>query len=502
MDRLGRIAKVYKVQGRRVRPGYNHPVEISARHAVPPPDAPALPGAFLERMRGLLGDEYPAFLASFTVPASTGLRVNTLKISPDEFQAHSPFPLSPVPWCPEGFLIDLPSGSAGELQPGKHPYHAAGLYYLQDPSAMAVVGLLDPRPGELVLDLSAAPGGKATQIAARLKGQGVLIANEIHPQRAWELAENLERWGARNAAMLNETPPRLAGHFGALFDAVLLDAPCSGEGMFRKSPAARLEWSPELPASCAMRQDAILESAARLVRPGGRLVYSTCTFAPQENEAAIARFLDGHLDFKLVAASPQTGFSPGRPDWLEPRLSRPDLQGAVRLWPHLAPGEGHFAALLQRDRGGERVHPKAARPAKPPAPALQLYHDFVRSSLRTAPQAGSLDLAGSYLYGLPEGLPELAGLRILHPGWWLGVLKKNRFEPSHALALGLPANTPRRTLELPAGAKEIAAYLRGESFASEGENGWTLVAVDGFPLGWGKRVNGILKNAYPRGLRR
>ena len=230
-----------------------------------------IPSAFLERMARLLRDEYPAFLASYDKLPSVGLRVNTLKIAPEVFRQIAPFKLAPLPWCAAGFTI------AGEdKEPGKHPYHAAGLYYLQDPSAMAVAELLDPQPGERVLDLASAPGGKATHIAAKMQGQGLLVANEIHSKRAWELAGNLERWGAANVAITNETPERLAERFEDFFDRVLVDAPCSGEGMLRKSEAARVEWAPELVRGCALRQTAILDHAARLVRPGGRLAYSTC----------------------------------------------------------------------------------------------------------------------------------------------------------------------------------------------------------------------------------
>ena len=248
-------------------------------------------------MHRLLGDEFTPFLARYDQPASVGLRVNTLKLLPEAFQALSPFSLSPIPWCPAGFESCSAISVTGAAQPGKHPYHAAGLYHLQEPSAMAVAGLLDPQPGERVLDLSAAPGGKATHLSALMQNEGLLVANEIHPRRAWELFENTERWGARNVAITNATPRQLADHFGEFFDKVLVDAPCSGEGMFRKSEASRREWSPELAQSCAIRQGAILDQAARLVRPGGKLAYSTCTFAPEENESANAGFLEKHLEF-------------------------------------------------------------------------------------------------------------------------------------------------------------------------------------------------------------
>ena len=299
-------------------------------------------------MAGLLGDEFGAFLASYELPPVAGLRANTLKVTPQALVDLLPFRLSPVPWSAEAFVV----AGAGEARPGKHPYHAAGLYYLQDPSALAPVEILDPQPGEAVLDLSAAPGGKATHIAARLQGAGLLVANEVVHKRSWELAGNLERWGVTNAAITAETPERLAGRFADFFDAVLVDAPCSGEGMFRKSQAARQAWSPALVAGCALRQDGILEQAAALVRPGGRLVYSTCTFAPEEDEGAVARFLVRHPEFALAEPQARPGFSPGRPDWLPPDLRRPELARCVRIWPQHGMGDGHFAALLVKQASG------------------------------------------------------------------------------------------------------------------------------------------------------
>jgi NOL1/NOP2/sun family putative RNA methylase len=455
-----------------------------------------LPPAYLDRMQGLLGDEYPAFLASYGAPGAQGLRANTLKVTPNHLRALAPFGLAPLDLLPEAFLVEE------EAAPGRHPYHAAGLYYLQDPSAMAVAPLLDPRPGERVLDLAAAPGGKATHIAARMAGQGILFANEIHPKRAWDLAENLERWGVRNAVVLNEDPARLAERLPGYFDRVLLDAPCSGEGLFRKTPAARLEWSPALVAGCARRQSALLAQAAELVRPGGVLAYATCTFAPEEDEEVIARFLDAAPDFALVAPLRLPGLSSARPGWADGGSGTLSL--AVRLWPHTGPGEGHFIAVMRRAGGDQEVgspmHRRAAAPL--PKPAEALYRDFCERHLARPPADGRPALAGSYLYALPDGLPDLTGLRAIHPGWWLGVLRKDRFEPSHALALGLTAAGAARLLDLRPDDDRLRAYLQGNAFADAGEDGWVLVTVDGFPVGWGKRTGDMLKSHYPKGLRR
>ncbi len=481
------------------------------------------PPQFLERMQGLFGPsspEFAAFIASFNLPAASGLRVNTLKLQPVDFAAVSPFTLRPIDWCPEGFLR-LESFPIG-LTPGKHPFHQAGLYYLQDAAAMAAVSILDPQPGETILDLAAAPGGKSTHIAARLKGKGLLLANEIHPRRAWDLAENLERWGARNAAITNETPERLANHFGAFFDRVVIDAPCSGEGMFRKSTAALQAWSVDLVAGCAQRQVEIIHHAGRLVRPGGYLLYVTCTFAPEEDEAVLAKFLTSPegSQFKMVKPPLASAFSPGRPDWLLPAPRQElHLENAARLWPQrtrdaaenyadlgMAAGDGHFIALLQRADHAGSDRPKPFKPVVSKE-SQALFQRFYREVLSDNWPSGSLHQQGQYLYAIPAGLPVMGGLHVIHPGWWLGQFKKDRFEPAHALALGLHFADVSASLHFSPQDAALEAYLRGETLTAPGPDGWTLVGVEAgpdrsFPLGWGRRSNGVLKNFYPRGLRR
>jgi len=455
-----------------------------------------LPPAFLKRMKDYLGDDYAAFLASYDHPSNIGLRINTLKITPEEFETISPFPLDPVPWEPAGFLI--PPGH----HPGKHPYHVAGLYYLQDPAAMAVAALMSPQPGERVLDLAAAPGGKTTHIAARMAGEGLLVANDIFEHRVRSLTRNLARWGTRNTVVLNETTKHLAEFFGPFFDRVLVDAPCSGEGMFRKDPAMRKVWIPKHIRDYAARQDVIMDSAAQLVRPGGMLVYVTCTFAPEEDEGTLARFLQTHPDFELAALPQMAGFSPGRPDWLSDcDLSSLNLDRALRLWPHKSLGEGHFIAVLERVQDNSVIH----NPAPPhfkslPAEAHHLIEQFFDHTLDWKPKAENLTLKGSQLYTLPPDCPNLDGLRVVHWGWWLGTVKKKRFEPSHALGLGLRAADFKLTLPLAAQAQETALYLRGDVLPSPGPDGWVMVTVDDFPLGWGKRVQGRLKPRLPSWL--
>lgn len=446
-----------------------------------------LPHAFLERMRSLLGDEYPHFVESLEGASWHALRVNTLRVSVDAFLTLAPWQLEPVAWCSAGFYYSEPA------RPGKHPYHAAGLYYIQEPSAMAVAEYLDPQPGEWVLDLAAAPGGKTTHIAALMKGKGLLIANEVHRGRAQALVQNIERLGITNAVVTNEQPERLARHFHECMDRILVDAPCSGEGMFRKNPEAAAEWSPAHVASCAERQLSILESVPRMLRPGGRLVYSTCTFAPEENEGVIKRFLSQHRDFVLEQALVQHGIERGRPEW----VSGPEeLSCTMRLWPHKVRGEGHFVAVLRKQGNRERAR---CRPFTGAGRALDL-KQAVAGLVRKAP-LGTPAVVGDRLYAVPSEAPELNGLRVVMPGLHVGTFKKNRFEPAHALAHSLHTADAVHLASFGSGSPQLAAYLRGEALPWDGPDGWYLVAVDGFGLGWAKAVAGTLKNHLPKGLR-
>lgn len=473
--------------------------------------AQELPVAFLIRMADLLGDEYDDFLTSLRQPSRPGLRVNTLKIMVSEFCQISPYKLTPLPWCPSGFILDETVSGSQSISPGKHPYHNAGLYYLQEPSAMAAAELLSPVPGEKVLDLAAAPGGKSTHIAGLMKNNGLLVANEIHPDRVWDLSENLERSGVTNAIVTNETPRRLADHFGDYFDRVMLDAPCSGEGMFRKSENARREWKPELPQSCALRQSAILDQAARLVKPGGCIAYTTCTFSPEENEAVIYRFLNRHPEFDMKELELFPNMQPARPEWISLAHDH-KLNRAVRIWPHDSPGEGHFIAVLvktqsfdeqlQADSPTSGITHRKKPKTKDISLSYKLLADFASKYLDISFQFKDIDLVGSYVYCLPKRAPFIAGLKVIHPGWWLGSIQKTRFIPSHALAMAMRSDQAKYTVELQPGDRKIASYLAGESFTSPGDNGWVLVTMNGYPLGWGKRVAGVVKNYYPRGLRR
>lgn len=468
-------------------------------------DTPAIKKAFLERMQRLLADEYPAFLESLTAERAFGLRANPLKVTPKALPELLPFPLTEVPWAAEGFYYQAAD------RPGQHPFHDAGLYYIQEPSAMAAAAALDPKPGERVLDLCAAPGGKSTHIAGRLKGKGLLIANEIIPNRAKILAQNLERLGASNAVVLNEDSERLAGRLPGFFDRILVDAPCSGEGMFRKDPLACDEWSVENVAACARRQQLILHNAAEMLRPGGRLVYSTCTFSPDENEGVVTAFLAAHPEFSLADTGLSAFFEPGRADFLPAGTIPPaGLDKTLRIWPHKTAGEGHFIAAFEKT-GGEQPFPlKTAQPSAEKA-VLEAFDAFCINSFAddypdSAPVKNPLEDGipiqfGAEFYRLPPECFALDGLRAVQPGLHLGTLKKGRIEPAHALSRALPAEAFRQCLNLPADSPAVRAFLHGEVIEGNGLSGWIPVSVNGFILGWGKAGGGVVKNHYPKGLR-
>lgn len=456
-----------------------------------------LPYDFVGRMERLLGAEAQDFLHSLTLAPRQGLRVNTAKIALPQFWKRTEFALEPVPWCPEGFVVD----PAETRTPGRHPDHAAGLYYLQDPSAMAATVLLDPQPGEVVLDLAAAPGGKSTHIAARLQGQGLLVSNEWVRGRVAALIENVERLGIRNALIMNASPARLAQQWPQQFDRVLVDAPCSGEGMFRKSAAARQGWRPEMVRGNAKRQLKILTSAARLLRPGGRLVYATCTFAPEENEEVIARFLQQHPRFSLIEPDWQPGWDRGRKEWVSPGLAEAaPLERCVRIWPHRVPAEGHFLAAMRKEGHAPRPFLSSCQVELSPSLAshLRLFWQDVLGQV--LPERGWVQY-GDWLHHLPVAPDFWGRVRPVRAGLRVGKVSGGRFTPHHALALAQSAGQGRQVLDLSRDSAQMAAYLRGEPLSAAGEDGWVLVRVEGFALGWGKRVQGVVKNHYPRAWR-
>ena len=456
---------------------------------------PPLPSRLCRADDLAAGDEAEAFFASYDRPARPGLRVNSFKITPEEFQKRSPWPLEPVPWCTNGFYLpeDAPAG--------KHPWHAAGVYYLQEPSAMAVVGQMLLDEETWVADLCAAPGGKATQIEERLGVESILVANETVGSRVKALGENLERWGTTQTVITNLEVHRIADILPSGFDEVLVDAPCSGEGLFRRSPEARAEWSPAHVEGSARRQRALLEQAARLVSPGGNLVYSTCTFAPEENEQVIAAFLDAHPAWGLDPIADER-FAPGRSDWAD---TGHDLSGMARLWPHRLEGDGHTMAILHRgddDFDIARDIPLDAPAPIPtaPAPAQEMFGDFVQRVIPGFSIESYLLKLGESLVMLPPMGSVAYTLPMVRKGLWVGTYAPDRFTPSHALALYLhPSHCSNvETLDF----EEAARYLSGETLTKPGKPGWVLIAFDGFPLGWGKRSGDVIKNHYPKGLRR
>lgn len=496
----------------------------------------ALPAAFLARMRHLLGDEeYEAYIRSYDEKRYYGLRSNPLKLAPGRLKELADFTLQPVPWAREGFYY-----GEGD-RPGKHPYYHAGLYYIQEPSAMLPAELLNVVPGDRVLDLCAAPGGKTTQLAGRLNGSGLIVANDNSLDRARVLAKNVELFGIRNAMVMHEAPERLAQRWAGRFNKILIDAPCSGEGMFRKDEDMIRQWEKHSAQRCRAMQEPILQSAARLLASGGRMVYSTCTFSPEENEAVIAAFLRAHPRFRVVPAEASAGFVHGRPDWAaftrggaEPDWAELQTAGALRLWPHRIRGEGHFAVILEKDgreeeqdslavsgmatglpEGGLDVSPVRRERRKPGAAAegasLAPWEQFCREMLLEE-LPGKPVLFGEHLYLAMPAAPSVEGLKTVRPGWFAGIVKRGRFEPSHALALGLTAESAARVLRLDAGSEAAGRYLKGETLFVEerelscaagcGAKGYVLVCIDGFPLGWGKWAQGVLKNEYPPGWRR
>ena len=464
-----------------------------------------LPDEYRRRMDLLLGEEAAAFYTALNGPVRRGLRVNTLKCTTAAFGGIFPLPLTPLPFSSAGFLI------RGEWKAGADPLHHAGAYYMQEPSAMAPVGILNPRPGEAILDLCAAPGGKATGIAAALRGQGLLWANEVVRPRALILQQNLERCGVRNAVVSQAEPALLAEKLGARFDGVLVDAPCSGEGMFRKEPAALEQWSPDYIALCARRQRDILRSAARLVRPGGRLLYSTCTFAPEENERTVGAFLLEHPDFVLedpgLAAFGRPGFSAAAVS----AFSLPEedsfpfdlpFEHCRRILPQDG-GEGHFLALF-RKTGDSEACPGSIIPQKFDTYGIE-FKKLYKECFESEPE-GVFRSFGKTVRLLPSSLPDLKGISILGAGCAAAEIKETgrgafRLEPCHALFMAAQAEDCRQRLDLELEDPRVSAFLKGEEIDAPGRSGWTAVTVAGIVTGFGKASGGRLKNRYPKGLR-
>jgi NOL1/NOP2/sun family putative RNA methylase len=460
-----------------------------------------LPKLFEDRMKELLKEEYEAFEESYNQPHYSGLRVNTLKLTPGEFEKITPYEIKRIPWIENGYYYN------SKEQPARHPHYHGGLYYIQEPSAMTPANLLPVNPGDKVLDLCAAPGGKSTELGAKLKGEGVLVTNDISNSRAKALLKNIELFGISNAVVMSEAPAKLATYFPGYFDKILVDAPCSGEGMFRKSPSIMKNWEQYGVEYYNKLQKEIILQAAAMLKPGGMMLYSTCTFSPEENEGTIAFLLKEHPEFKVINPleykNPDAkgvtyeGFSPGHPEWVD---GPEELKNCIRLWPHKISGEGHFITLLKKDENypleeklsEQRKESKLSKEALEFLQELTFPIDFSR-----------IDIREDRLYLIPNGLPNLKGLRILRLGLLLGEMKKNRFEPSQALANALKIQEYKYTIDLEGSNPDAIRYLKCETIevSEQYQDGWQLICVDGYPLGWGKLSGGTLKNKYLPGWR-
>lgn len=456
-----------------------------------------LPIAFEEKMKEMLGEEYEEYLASFENDAYQGLRVNTAKISVEEFLKISPYALSPVPWCTNGFYYEKSE------KPAKHPYYFGGLYYIQEPSAMTTASLLPIEEGDIVLDICAAPGGKSTELAAKLHGTGLLVSNDISNSRAKALLKNVEVFGVGNVLVTSEPPNVLANRFPAFFDKILIDAPCSGEGMFRKQNNMTKAWEQNGVDLFVGLQRSILKEAVTMLKPGGKIIYSTCTFSKEENEQSIEYLLSLDETLHLVELPMFEGFDQGHPDW--GLTGNEELTKCRRLWPHRINGEGHFVAMVEKalDNGFHSSvsayqfsKEKLSNEAEAFIDAINYPFDKKR-----------FDVQKERVFYIPEQMPYVKGLRILRCGLYMGDMKKNRFEPSQSLAMFLKANAFPNTVHIPCEDERVVKYLKGETIElKENEeqmvtDGICLICVDDYPLGFGKLNRGTIKNKYLPGWR-
>lgn len=451
-----------------------------------------LPKSYEENMRSLLGDEYDMYYKCLDEPMHHGIRINTMKISVEDFLKINPFHLKPVPWCTNGFYYDEQLD-----KPSKHPYYFAGLYYIQEPSAMTPASVLPVEKGDRVLDICAAPGGKSTELAAKLDGTGILISNDISASRAKALLKNLEVFGSTNSLIISEAPYKLADRYNEYFDKILIDAPCSGEGMFRKSISMVTAWENNGNRLFADIQRDILRYVVDMLKPGGMLVYSTCTFSPLENEQSVEYMLSLDNRLKLCDFDKFELFDNGHPEWSE--TGDASLTRCARLWPQRIEGEGHFVCLVKKDGDSSNISNTGSYRIKKPKLSEEALAFL--SKLGNRIDISRVEMSDDKLYMIPESFPDVRGLRILRCGLYLGENKKNRFEPSQALAMALTKDDYDNTVSFSADDVRVIKYLKGETIEASGENGWVLVLVDGYPLGWGKLNNGVIKNKYLPGWR-
>lgn len=451
-----------------------------------------LPKKFEDNMRGLLGEEFDSYMECLAKPMYHGIRINTSKISVEDFLRINPFLLKKVPWCDNGFYYDEEKD-----KPSKHPYYYAGLYYIQEPSAMTPAATIPIEKNDRVLDVCAAPGGKSTELAARLDGSGVLISNDISASRAKALLKNLEVFGIDNYVITSENTNKLAERFEGYFDKILVDAPCSGEGMFRKSQSMITAWENNGNELFANIQRTILGDVVKMLKPGGVMLYSTCTFAPLENEKSIEYLLSLDERLELINFDKYELFDNGHPEWGD--TDNDELTRCARLWPHKIEGEGHFVALIRKKDEGSKFSScgdyilrksKIDEETKEFLSHISKSYDYER-----------LEINNDKLYYIAETLPDVRGLRTLRNGLYMGDIKKNRFEPSQSLAMVLKADEFDNVINLSADDERVIKYLKGETIEADGDNGWALICVDSYPLGWGKLNNGVLKNKYLAGWR-
>ena len=460
-----------------------------------------LPEEYEKEMRSLLGAEFEEYKKIYEQPVRQGLRFNPYKLTKPVWEEIMPFEKEEIPWVENGYYIH---GEEKEENPARHPYYFAGLYYLQEPSAMTPASRLEIQPYDKVLDLCAAPGGKATEMAGRLQGKGLLLANDLSNSRAKALLKNLELTGVPNFYVTSEEPAKLVKNFPEFFDKILIDAPCSGEGMFHKEPKMAEYWLEKSPDYYAKIQKELIIQGAQMLKPGGKMLYSTCTFSKKENEETIAYLLEQRDDMEVLAPLGYEGFSQGFSlEGKSEEINR-QLKKCVRIFPHKMPGEGHFLALIQKKGNGEKSIPRKTAAAKKEEKLDDCVEEFLKAVSFDFSE-GKIKKEKDKVYFLP-GDGNMPKLRYLRTGLYLGEIRKNRFEPSQALAMALSPKTFASCVLLSSKDIRTVKYLKGETIdvadlKPAKEKGWQLVCVDGFSLGFGKLDRGILKNKYYPGWR-
>lgn len=438
---------------------------------------------FYDRMKTLLSEDFDEFVEALETNLNKGIRLNKLKLDKEEFERLMPFSFEQVPWCNEGYYLEN-----SEDRPSKHPYYYAGLYYLQEPSAMIPVEALDVKPGDRVLDISAAPGGKSTQISSKLMGKGIIISNDINPKRTIALNKNISLFGVRNSVVINNRPENLKNIFPGFFNKILVDAPCSGEGLIKKN-INNFEIDHE---KYVAMQKQILSSVHEMLEDGGELVYSTCTFNPSENEGIINWFLDTFKEYD-VADINIDGLDSGRPEWINGHIS---IAKTRRAWPHKIRGEGHFIAKLVKKSG---VINKKYQSFLMNKNNLESYFYFVKEYGLDESFDSNVSNINNFVYQIPIGLPNMKNIKPLSTGVLLGEIKRDKFIPSQEMSLLLNKNNFSNIIDINGDDIRIIKYLKGETIeVDEKIDGLSLVCVDGYGLGFGKSQSGMLKNLYKR----